>query len=107
MIVAPAVSVVKPVEQERGRLEPCADCSPQHFAERCRQVVVVVSWPHQLAEGESIQLADGPPVDGGELHPPSGSGISHLGREVIGLLPGAAVTGSRSLTRPSGIAAVH
>ena len=54
---------------------PCAGCSPQHFAEGRLQVVMVVPWPHQLAEGKAIQLADITPVGRRELHPPRGSRI--------------------------------
>ena len=70
-----------------GDWTPCDACSPQHFAESCGQVVMIVAWPHQFAEGETIQLTDAPPVRQRESHTTGCSRISYISRKVIGLLP--------------------
>ena len=86
VIVAPAVSVVKPLNRSADDWRPCAGCSLQHFAEGCLQVVVVVPRPHQLAEGEAIQLTELGPLLQGQRHTPHGGRLLHHGGQ-LRLLP--------------------
>ena len=71
-----------------GDWMPCGGGSRQHFVKSSGQVVVVVAGPHQLAEGEALQLTELGPLLEGDCHGSSPCGLLHIWRQMVLALPG-------------------